>query len=567
MKKIQYVKLVGLLTILLFLNISCKDDDTLLRGSGITEQSWSTNQTYFASAEQTLTFTFTTLSSWTAQNSSTALLSLDNTAGNSGENTIKVTVHKSSQEQGTITIKVNGYSSASNIKIQLSDDDVQGYEINYSVDQYLKEMYLWNDEYKTLTPNFSQPYNEFLENTLMGMKTNTLDKKLYNNGNQSYYSLFSFIQKLDPDLQSSRSAKEKKTLEYNYGFVNLLPVQYSETLVFLAVQGVHKESSAAKAGIKRGVEITEINNQKITTSNWRNSYSKLWKPSSTSTIEVKDREGNTYTIDSSPIYANPIIYNQVDNNIGYLVYSAFESGFDQELFDVFKDFKTKEISDLILDLRYNGGGDVTSANLIASCIAGEACKNEVFATYRYNDERMKILGGQRPIKIFEYTKYANLNNISLSAGGLNLSRVFCLVTNNSASASELVINSLRGIGINVILIGTTTHGKNVGMEGVELTAGTDKYLLFPITFQAYNAKGFGDFEKGFTPNYEKDEDNPNGQNFEGYGEFGTNNGPLYAQAISLITGSDLASTITRSTNQTKCKAIAKPNLNRIGMFK
>ncbi len=57
MKKIQYVKLVGLLTILLFLNISCKDDDTLLRGSGITEQSWSTNQTYFASAEQTLTFT------------------------------------------------------------------------------------------------------------------------------------------------------------------------------------------------------------------------------------------------------------------------------------------------------------------------------------------------------------------------------------------------------------------------------------------------------------------------------------------------------------------------------
>ena len=52
MKKIQYVKLVGLLTILLFLNISCKDDDTLLRGSGITEQSWSTNQTYFASAEQ-----------------------------------------------------------------------------------------------------------------------------------------------------------------------------------------------------------------------------------------------------------------------------------------------------------------------------------------------------------------------------------------------------------------------------------------------------------------------------------------------------------------------------------
>lgn len=210
------------LTVLLLLNISCKDDDTLLRGSGITEQSWSTNQTYFASAEQTLTFTFTTLSSWTAQNSSAALLSLDNDAGNSGKNTIKITVHKSSQEQGTITIKVNGYSSTSNIKIQLSNDNVEGYEINYSVDQYLKEKYLWNDDYKLLTPNFKQAYDDFLRNTLLSMTTNTLDKKRNSNGT---YSLFSFIQKLDPDLQSSRSAKEKKNLEYNYGFVNFVAVQ------------------------------------------------------------------------------------------------------------------------------------------------------------------------------------------------------------------------------------------------------------------------------------------------------------------------------------------------------
>ena len=145
---------------------------------------------------------------WTAQNSSAALLSLDNDAGNSRKNTIKITVHKSSQEQGTITIKVNGYSSTSNIKIQLSNDNVEGYEINYSVDQYLKEKYLWNDDYKLLTPNFKQAYDAFLRNTLLSMTTNTLDKKRNSNGT---YSLFSFIQKLDPDLQSSRSAKEKKT--------------------------------------------------------------------------------------------------------------------------------------------------------------------------------------------------------------------------------------------------------------------------------------------------------------------------------------------------------------------
>lgn len=569
MKKLQNLRLLSLLVILLSLSTSCKDDDSLLNGSGITEQSWSTGQTYFASAEQTLTFTFTTQSSWTAQSSSTALLSLDTYAGNSGNNTLKVTVHNSSDQQATITIKVNGYSSTGTIKVQLSNNNIQGYEINYSVDQYLKEKYLWNDEYKTLTPTFDQAYDDFLENTLMSMTTNTLDKKLYNNSNGSYYSLFSYIQKLDPNLQSTRSAIEKKTQEYNYGFINLLPVYNSTekgSYISFAVQGVYKGSSADEAGIKRSVEITHIDNQIITEINWPQYYLKLLQPTSTSTVVVKDDKGKSYTINSGPIYVNPVIYHQVKNRIGYLVYSSFSSGFDQELFEVFKQFKNENITDLILDLRYNGGGDVRSANLIASCIAGETCIGKTFASYRYNQERMTVLGNKRDIEKFSYSNYQNLNNISLSAGGLNLRRVYCLVTNNTASASELVINSLEGIGIDVILIGNTTRGKNVGMEGVELTAGTDKYLLFPITFQAYNAAGFGDFENGFTPDFVIDENNPHGKNFEGYIDFGKDNETLYAKAMSQITGTDAAS-ITRSSRQVKGQVIAQPTIGRIGMIK
>lgn len=569
MKKLQNLRLLSLLVILLSLSTSCKDDDSLLNGSGITEQSWSTGQTYFASAEQTLTFTFTTQSSWTAQSSSTALLSLDTYAGNSGNNTLKVTVHNSSDQQATITIKVNGYSSTGTIKVQLSNNNIQGYEINYSVDQYLKEKYLWNDEYKTLTPTFDQAYDDFLENTLMSMTTNTLDKKLYNNSNGSYYSLFSYIQKIDPDLQSTRSAIEKKTQEYNYGFINLLPVYNSTekgSYISFAVQGVYKDSSADEAGIKRSVEITHIDNQIITEINWPQYYLKLLQPTSASTVVVKDDKGKSYTINSGPIYVNPVIYHQVKNRIGYLVYSSFSSGFDQELFDVFKQFKNENITDLILDLRYNGGGDVRSANLIASCIAGETCIGKTFASYRYNQERMTVLGNKRDIEKFSYSNYQNLNNISLSAGGLNLHRVYCLVTNNTASASELVINSLEGIGIDVILIGNTTRGKNVGMEGVELTAGTDKYLLFPITFQAYNAAGYGDFENGFTPDFVIDENNPHGKNFEGYIDFGKDNETLYAKAMSQITGTDVAS-ITRSSRQAKGQVIAQPTIGRIGMIK
>lgn len=565
MKKIQSIKLVSFLIILISLSISCKDEETILKGSGLTKQNWSTTQTYFASAEQTLTFTFTAQSSWTAQSSSTALLSLDNTAGNSGENTIKVTVHKSSQDQATITIKVNGYSSASNIKIQLSNDIVEGYEINYSVNQILEEKYLWNDEYKTLSPNFQQAYDEFLRNTLLSMKTNTLDKKPNGYGG---YSLFSFILKLDPDLQTTRTVMEQKTQEYNYGFINLAAVQERKTSnIYFVIQGVHKDSSADRAGLKRGMEIVEINNQKITEYNYQSNIYELLQPTAPTTLEVKDRNGKSYTLDSGPIYVNPVIHHQVNDNVGYLVYSTFEASFDQELFDVFKEFKNQNIKDLILDLRYNGGGHVNSANLISSCIAGDKCINKTFASYRYNDERMKDSKNQRPIEIFGYDKYTNLGT-SLSAGGLNLPRVFCLVTNSSASASELVINSLRGIDIEVILIGTTTRGKNVGMEEVKLTANDDKYMLYPITFQAYNAKGFGDFENGFTPDYEIDENSPNKVGFEGYGEFGTMEDPLYAKAISLISGSDqVATTPTRSVNQTAEKVLAQPSLQRIGMIK
>lgn len=95
---------------------------------------------------------------------------------------------------------------------------------------------------------------------------------------------------------------------------------------------------------------------------------------------------------------------------------------------------------------------------MSSCIAGDFCVDKTFASYRYNDERMKALGNQRPIQKFAYSQYDNLST-SLSAGGLKLQKIYCLVTDDSASASELVINALRGIDIEVILIGTTTHGK------------------------------------------------------------------------------------------------------------
>lgn len=569
MRRIIYIEWLCLLFIVLNFNVSCTDSkDSAKGGDGITDQSWTTGQTYKINAGQTLTFNFTALGSWTARSSSNALLTLNTNAGSSGKSSLSVTAQTSSQKQATVIIQVSGYSSNTTIKIELTNNAVTDKEINYHVDQYLKEAYLWNGEYKTLTPNFTQAYDAFLENTLMSMRTNTLDKKPNNDGTGGY-SLFSYIRKLDPNLQSTaRSAKEPKRLEYNYGIVNLLILVDQFDNYSFATKGVYPGSSADKTGIKRGTEIVRVNNQKITESNYLSAAYSLVQPTSASTIEVTDYNGKTYTINSAPIYANPILYHHVKNEIGYLVYNSFEAGFDQELFDVFKEFKSQNISDLILDLRYNGGGHVMSANLIASCIAGAQCNNKTFTEYRYNDERMRALNNIRPAEKFAYSSYENLGSISLSPGDLNLSRIYCLVSNASASASELVINSLRGIGVDVILIGTPTRGKNVGMEGVELTTATAKYELYPITFQSYNALGEGDYQNGFTPNFIINENGKDNEPFLGYSDFGTSGDVLYAKAMSLITGNAFAApTSTRSVSRSSGIAMQSVEKGFIGMIK
>lgn len=577
MKQLNYLVLLLLATIAAL--TSCSDDKES-KSAGITDQNWTEGEVMEISTEKDVTVRFTAYDKWVANVINGAdWCKLSQSSGNKGTHSFIVSVNSetTTDRTATITINTDGHSSSFKVtqKANGTAGDTQDAAVNRKVDEYLSKMYLWNDEYKTLKKDFNQGYEDFFYGNLLKMNANDLDKRPAGNGQ---YSLFSYIQKV-PDISKTRAIE--KELAYYFGITGITPVSIgsqTDYTIYFCIQGIYPESPASEAGLKRGAMISLINGEKITESNINEYYRNLLLPDAAIQYTLTEDiiEGNRitgqeeYPLTAKAMYANPVIYNKVDeeyegHRIGYLVYSGFEAGFDEELFNVFKEFKEKNITDLILDLRYNGGGHVISANLIASCVAGSSCSNKVFAQYRYNEERMKRFSS-KPEEKFSYNKYANLGT-SLAAGDLSLKRLYCLVGNSTASASELVINSLRGIDIEVTLIGETTTGKNVGMEPEDIKINDDTYHVAPITFQSYNAKGFGAYENGFDPDVPIDELNPyNEKNvFYIHKEYGSDKEPLYAKAIELITGTNPMPPKTRHVaNALSGKARKMPVLYRPG---
>ena len=165
---------------------------------------------------------------------------------------------------------------------------------------------------------------------------------------------------------------------------------------------------------------------------------------------------------------------------GHLVFDSFITPSSDELATAFAFFKANNITDLILDLRYNPGGYLDIAQTLASYIAGDSYHGDVFAKLTYNDQNQNA-NSTFP---FVTTPYS-----------MALSRLVVITTRGTASASEAVMNGLKPF-VNVISIGDTTNGKPVGMNGWEIA---QKYYMWPITFKMVNASGDGDYFSGIFP--------------------------------------------------------------------
>lgn len=196
-------------------------------------------------------------------------------------------------------------------------------------------------------------------------------------------------------------------------------------------------------------------------------------------------EGSSPLEQKNTVYLDSI-YQIERKKVGYICYLQFDD--KKDLSNVLKHFYEEHIDELVLDLRYNPGGFVSTCKYLSNSIVSESGYGEIFQQCTYNDilsrEYFEATGSEKTTNTFQTPN----NGKGLPGSelyGLNLKRVFVLTSKYSASASEALIISLKPF-MNVVVIGEQTYGKGVGSWTIKNNK--YKYQLQPITMQYYNAK-------------------------------------------------------------------------------
>lgn len=523
---------------------SCSDSDSeqiTINGTGISNQSWS--NTYEADNDgETFKLTFTASDAWTAA-SNASWCTLSPVRGRDGRSEITVTVapnNTGKKRTANIIIRVAGADRNCTLEVVQTPEAQGTYsDVNRWMLNYMNTNYLWNEPLASFDPDYSLSYDRFLISALDFVDADdhrNRDDGHWVNGKRAYY--YSFI---DSDAPT-RSAGEEET---SSGITYLSAGTYTDTNndVLLLPAMVAPGSPAYEAGIRRGDLIGKVGGTRVTRSNYSALAEKLFAGNVTATkveltyensqptgyTEIETVNVGRATFTDPAIYCTKVVELEGGKKVGYIAYTGFDTQFDSQLINIFGQFKSNGVTDLVLDLRYNGGGHVLSSVVLGTLIAGNNKTGQLYNRTTYNASRTaKGEIGDYYIGKAE-TPERNYSKISEAlSSSLGLNTIYVLTTENTASASELIINGLRGLDITVNIVGTTTNGKNVGMEAISQTFGSYEFLFAPITFYSQNAKGFRDYSDGFTPDVSIDE------SAYFYGDFGTTDDVLCRAAFQWI---------------------------------
>jgi carboxyl-terminal processing protease len=308
------------------------------------------------------------------------------------------------------------------------------------------------------------------------------------------------------------------------------------------VRYIIPNSDASTKNIKRGEIFYGVNGTQLTVDNYQ---SLLFGSNNDYTLNMADINGGAFTpngktvaLTKTVLDENPILINKVivsgSHKIGYLMYNAFYSNYDSQLNTAFGTLKSQGITDLVLDLRYNGGGSIQTATRLASMITG-AFTGQVFSKEQWNAKIESYFAANDP----ESLKNLFTDKIGTTPiNSVNMTKIYILTSASTASASELVINGLKPY-ITVVQIGDLTTGKNVGSVtlydsptfGKEDRNPNHRYAMQPLVLKIVNGVGFGDYQSGLVPTFQLKE------TLSTLDVLGSPTEPLLSLAIGKITGS------------------------------
>ncbi len=350
------------------------------------------------------------------------------------------------------------------------------------------ETYLWYDEIKDQDPACcSTPVYFDLMRTF---ETNAAgDPK----------DRFHFTQPIQEYLQSRQS------ISFGYGARFVLLENRPPRDVRVAYTEPNSPATAPGVNLSRGARILAIDGERVVDSSNVSVLNAGLFPSragETHTFTVLDLGSDTPrtvtmtagVIEVSPVQNVDILTTSDGDRIGYMLFNDHSTPAAEGIINAGRYFiEQGGIDDLVVDLRYNGGGLVYVAQILSSMVAGTEKEGEIFEEFQTNGKYENASGE------WEFTFRLPAEDFNrdedLIVPSIGLKRLFVLTSGGTCSASESVINSLRGVDVDVIVIGSATCGKPYGFIPTE-NCGT---VYFSIQFRGVNAKGEADFEKGFIP--------------------------------------------------------------------
>ncbi|MDR0989072.1 MAG: PDZ domain-containing protein [Prevotellaceae bacterium] len=359
------------------------------------------------------------------------------------------------------------------------------------IENTLRKNYLWNSEIPaSKLLDYALAPAEFFP-SLLSRK----DGKDYTDVNGvRRHTYYSYIEELgQPDTRGYINDQASYGFEYQSLVVYNKDTRKYDYYVF--VEYVLEGSPAYEAGLERGDWIVQIEGQAI-------NDLLLIGEGAAHTFTVVRHDGNQFgnprkvsiaaarPVNDHPVHLWSILHSNRGKRVAYLVYNQFETGvegvegdtsYNDRLIELSNQF-SGQVDEFVLDLRYNNGGELTCAVLLCTMLCPANAMGQELGYLKYNNGRTEHFRAD--------------DAVVRSIRNLGLKRLYVLTSEQSASASEMVINSLRPY-MEVVVVGWQTAGKNVG--SVEYTDAAKQWRMHPIVCSIYNSQGFGDYADGLAP--------------------------------------------------------------------